>query len=169
MTSPMRQNTITSLGSEGAPPSYHEYPPEVSHGGVGSTHHIDDQTNAELSRGLRPHSIVAKSVGKLLPLSCFQCSREFKGKYQRGNRMRHMRNMHDPIAHDDVSRECRYCDKTFKRADAKKKHEWEKHGAPDCRPEKRGVEKPQKGKKVSVRVEKRIYMPNEDLFQSVTD
>lgn len=84
------------------------------------------------------------------PIRCDYCDAEFKGTYQKGNKRRHIKNIHTPDAGDgEEGKKCRACEKIYKRPDARKKHEWKKHRILDARPEKRRSEKK----------EKRIYMP----------
>ena len=96
-------------------------------------------------------------------LNCTRCSREFRGEYRRGNLSRHVRALH---ATARLSYKCRFCANEYKRDDARRKHEWKKHAAEDCRPEKRRVEKVSSERyraqrdKADRRVERRIYMPN---------
>ncbi|KAF2267025.1 hypothetical protein CC78DRAFT_577558 [Lojkania enalia] len=70
-------------------------------------------------------------------LFCDQCSMPFTGKYRNGNRLRHIRSKHSTsatIASFATKLVCRVCKLRYKRTDARKKHEWEKHGIPDAKP-----------------------------------
>ncbi|KAH7093613.1 hypothetical protein FB567DRAFT_544949 [Paraphoma chrysanthemicola] len=71
--------------------------------------------------------------------TCLTCGDHFTGKYAKGNFARHCREKHGEIQtlHGKV---CRVCEKTYNRADAKRKHEWKKHKLLDSRPAKRRKE-----------------------------
>ncbi|ORY13508.1 hypothetical protein BCR34DRAFT_264542 [Clohesyomyces aquaticus] len=71
---------------------------------------------------------------KLPPISCEKCDKQFTGVYRSGNYRRHLRANHpdSPTVHS-----CRRCSKTFRRADAQRKHEWKHHHLPDTEPKKR--------------------------------
>ncbi|KAH7413591.1 hypothetical protein DE146DRAFT_749796 [Phaeosphaeria sp. MPI-PUGE-AT-0046c] len=63
---------------------------------------------------------------------CTHCNTEFYGRYQRGNLARHVRQQHS-ITEAQISEGCvcRICKQGFKRQDARRKHEWKKHGLED--------------------------------------
>ncbi|CAE7011682.1 hypothetical protein P3342_003470 [Pyrenophora teres f. teres] len=67
---------------------------------------------------------------------CGICTTNFTGKYARGNRKRHHLLYHNTgvVAAEPV---CRDCGKPYKRADAARKHEWEKHKILDTKPKTR--------------------------------
>ncbi|KAG9186914.1 hypothetical protein G6011_10022 [Alternaria panax] len=67
---------------------------------------------------------------------CDQCDRTFSGKYGKGNLRRHIIAFHNPQA-VVLGGECRVCKKAYNRADATRKHEWEKHHILDAKPRKR--------------------------------
>ncbi|KAF7453566.1 hypothetical protein A1F99_008240 [Pyrenophora tritici-repentis] len=69
------------------------------------------------------------------PVSCSMCNTQFTGKYAKGNRKRHLAR-HNPLV-VAVKTACRVCEKVYKRADAARKHEWDKHKIPDTKPKKR--------------------------------
>jgi hypothetical protein len=73
----------------------------------------------------------------LAPLVCGHCKVEFNGEYQKGNLARHIRRFHSAF----TLHRCRSCPKVYKRDDARRKHEWKKHDAEDCCPDKRRPEK----------------------------
>jgi hypothetical protein len=77
------------------------------------------------------------------PLPCSICHREFNGLYQNGNLKRHFKQMHSLTAGetDEMEKICQQCGKLYKRADARRKHEWKKHRIEEARPEKRRKEK----------------------------
>jgi hypothetical protein len=77
------------------------------------------------------------------PLPCSICHKEFNGLYQNGNLKRHFKQMHSLTSGetDEMEKICRQCGKHYKRADAKRKHEWKKHRIQEARPEKRRKEK----------------------------
>ncbi|KAF2706856.1 hypothetical protein K504DRAFT_536262 [Pleomassaria siparia CBS 279.74] len=72
---------------------------------------------------------------------CSLCGKRFRGFYQKGNLKRHFTQKHSlPEAmRGEFERglKCRRCPKSFKRADATRKHEWKKHGVPEAEPKKR--------------------------------
>ncbi|KAF2869860.1 hypothetical protein BDV95DRAFT_596156 [Massariosphaeria phaeospora] len=71
-------------------------------------------------------------------LACRPCNRIFKGKYAPGNLKRHNRQTHTKLSlATRLKNICRICKQAYKRPDAKRKHEWQKHGLPDTEPETR--------------------------------
>lgn len=82
------------------------------------------------------------------PLYCEICHKAFTGRYRRGNKKRHVNNMHCATLDVPPERICREpsCRKVFNRADATRKHEWKKHVFEDARPEKRAA-RPEKRRK----------------------
>ncbi|KAF2661347.1 hypothetical protein K491DRAFT_774031 [Lophiostoma macrostomum CBS 122681] len=71
-------------------------------------------------------------------LTCDQCPSTFTGFFRRGNRNRHVRQTHSGQANVVTpERTCRECRMPFRRADARRKHEWKQHRLLDARPEKR--------------------------------
>ncbi|KAF2002952.1 hypothetical protein P154DRAFT_573761 [Amniculicola lignicola CBS 123094] len=74
------------------------------------------------------------SLLSIKPLDCDYCGKKFKGLYQKGNRARHIRLKHSG---NESKISCRVCDKEYKRADARRKHEWKKHRIPEAKPKKR--------------------------------
>ncbi|KAF2472157.1 uncharacterized protein BDR25DRAFT_342150 [Lindgomyces ingoldianus] len=66
-------------------------------------------------------------------IQCYQCQKRFTGAYGRGNLTRHQRMKHSSL---NTSFPCSICSRTYKRKDAVKKHEWEKHGR-GTKPKKR--------------------------------
>lgn len=103
---------------------------------------IESRTNPPNDKGGRLS--LEKHIPKLL---CDYCDAVFNGQYQRGNQKRHTKRFHSGTDPNIATHKCRICHAAYKRADARRKHEWKKHRLPDCRPEKRGAG------------EKRIYMP----------
>ncbi|KAF2688353.1 hypothetical protein K458DRAFT_400558 [Lentithecium fluviatile CBS 122367] len=107
----------------------------------------------------------------LVPIKCDLCSTKFKGTYQRGNLKRHMRLAHSRALRSNSFLECRSCPISYKRADARRKHEWKMHKIEDCRPEKRRLGKKGTPPKLlsydpEGNPEKRIYVPrNEECRQ----
>ncbi|KAF2267027.1 hypothetical protein CC78DRAFT_102149 [Lojkania enalia] len=67
-------------------------------------------------------------VGQCLPRYCQQCNQKFTGTYSKGNLDRHRREKHSGSSAARSVYKCSSCHKKYKRADARKKHEWEKHG-----------------------------------------
>ncbi|KAL6702592.1 hypothetical protein ACN47E_001322 [Coniothyrium glycines] len=65
--------------------------------------------------------------------ACGVCDQIFGGKYWKGNLNRHERQKHTQNLRQTRLR-CRECDKTFKRSDATRKHEWLKHHMADAKP-----------------------------------
>lgn len=66
---------------------------------------------------------------------CGHCSAEFCGRYQRGNWARHVRQNHPETgAQVNTDCVCRVCKQQFRRQDARRKHEWKKHGMEDTKP-----------------------------------
>lgn len=59
--------------------------------------------------------------------------------YGKGNLARHVRDKHGAVKSTN-GKVCRVCYREYNRADAKKKHEWEKHHLEDARPKKRRKE-----------------------------
>jgi hypothetical protein len=73
--------------------------------------------------------------GKQYPAQCCQqCNKGFMGKYAKEDLQHHMVTFHECSA---VEKGLRICKMAYKRADAKRKHEWKKHRIPDARPKKR--------------------------------
>ncbi|ORY13510.1 hypothetical protein BCR34DRAFT_264858 [Clohesyomyces aquaticus] len=70
-------------------------------------------------------------------IQCNECFQRFTGVYRRGNLARHQRMKHNMV---DMSVACDVCGKAFKRRDAAKKHEWDKHrhGTPPKPKKRRG-------------------------------
>ncbi|KAF2189747.1 hypothetical protein K469DRAFT_47275 [Zopfia rhizophila CBS 207.26] len=69
-------------------------------------------------------------------IQCQFCNQKFTGLYGKGNLTRHRRLKHFAIDEASMGFKCTLCDKTYKRKDARKKHEWKKHGH-GPRPKKR--------------------------------
>lgn len=66
---------------------------------------------------------------------CAHCNAEFSGRYQRGNWARHIRLSHSGTgAKVNTACVCRVCKQEFRRQDARRKHEWKKHGMEDTKP-----------------------------------
>lgn len=63
-------------------------------------------------------------------LSCKHCEKVFTGKYGIGNRRRHVIQSHKLVS----NHACRVCKKTYHRADALRRHGWEKHRLEEFRP-----------------------------------
>ncbi|KAH7390972.1 hypothetical protein DE146DRAFT_150765 [Phaeosphaeria sp. MPI-PUGE-AT-0046c] len=84
------------------------------------------------TRSYKKHPSVSSQSGLT---TCNQCGAEFSGRYQRGNCARHVRQQHSEkevqVSMDCV---CRVCKQEFKRQDARRKHEWKKHGLEDTKP-----------------------------------
>lgn len=66
---------------------------------------------------------------------CTDCGAKFSGKYAKGNRLRHIRAKHSGNQLSLIS--CRACGKQYRRADARRKHEWKQHRLYDSKPNKR--------------------------------
>ncbi|KAF2793042.1 hypothetical protein K505DRAFT_386414 [Melanomma pulvis-pyrius CBS 109.77] len=81
-------------------------------------------------------SLIDKCVQSRPPLPCQVCKMEFHGLYQKGNLERHFRQKHSQPEVKKIY-QCRECVLTYKRADAKRKHEWKKHRILDAKPAKR--------------------------------
>lgn len=90
--------------------------------------------------------------GAIQSLPCDHSDMVSTGKFQLPRHVKRLR----PESPGPSQRTCRFCPKVFKRVDAKRKHEWEKHYALDCKPEKRKVERMEK--RGVDRMGKRIYM-----------
>jgi hypothetical protein len=114
------------------------------------TTHSPDAPTLEESRTKPQGSVIELVVESILaPLACIHCNIKFNGEYQKGNLKRHIKRFHGAT----VLYKCRTCSASYYRDDARRKHEWKKHKAEDCRPEKRRVEK---RKEVNEATEKRI-------------
>jgi hypothetical protein len=64
---------------------------------------------------------------------CTDCGAKFSGKYAKGNRLRHIREKHS----GNQMSSCRACGKQYRRANARRKHEWKQHRLYDSKPNKR--------------------------------
>ncbi|KAH8731163.1 hypothetical protein GQ44DRAFT_722806 [Phaeosphaeriaceae sp. PMI808] len=73
---------------------------------------------------------------KYTPKFCRYCHTQFNGKFGKGNLARHVRDQHD-LSQAKIGKFCRMCEKIFRRGDARRKHEWKKHGMVDAKPIKR--------------------------------
>jgi hypothetical protein len=68
-------------------------------------------------------------------ITCDYCDAQFTGRYNKGNCSRHVRQQHARKSAQQTSDcVCRICDKHFARQDARRKHEWKKHGLQDTKP-----------------------------------
>jgi hypothetical protein len=68
-------------------------------------------------------------------ITCDVCGAQFTGRYGRGNCSRHMRQTHSRrSAQQSSDCVCRVCKRSFARQDARRKHEWRKHGLQDTKP-----------------------------------
>jgi hypothetical protein len=82
------------------------------------------------------YSPVAMSPSEYQPATCEHCGKVFTGKYGKGNLTRHIRQVHESLLGGAIHM-CRFCMKTYNRADALRKHSWKKHRDEDSRPNKR--------------------------------
>jgi hypothetical protein len=75
----------------------------------------------------------------LNPMLCKICREEFNGPYQKANLKRHFIHTHyqESGTTKESDKTCRGCGHVYKRADARRKHEWKKHRMEDAKPEKR--------------------------------
>ncbi|KAI5376316.1 hypothetical protein J4E82_005068 [Alternaria postmessia] len=89
-----------------------------------------DHQDPELRIASRPDDI----DHPLVP--CAQCNKTFSGRYGKGNLRRHVLAFHNPLA-TVLGTACRVCKKAYRRADATRKHEWNKHQISDAKPKKR--------------------------------
>ena len=78
---------------------------------------IDDQGYAST----KP-STTSTAEEVYLPVKCEQCSKVYTGQYGLGNMRRHV-----SLTHVGKSYECRGCEKSYKRSDARRGHERKKH------------------------------------------
>ncbi|KAF2682629.1 hypothetical protein K458DRAFT_52789 [Lentithecium fluviatile CBS 122367] len=103
------------------------------------THHDEVLPSKDIQPDAIPANLRIRRVFRkvLTPLSCGYCKMKFTGQYQKGNLTRHVRTFHVTT----TAYNCRTCPKTYLRDDARRKHEWKKHRAEDCRPEKRRQKK----------------------------
>ncbi|KAH8728366.1 hypothetical protein GQ44DRAFT_724374 [Phaeosphaeriaceae sp. PMI808] len=70
--------------------------------------------------------------------TCPHCNAPFSGRYGRGNCSRHIRQHHSGITTQlNPGCICRICKKSFKRQDARRKHEWKRHELHDTKPRPR--------------------------------
>lgn len=116
--------------------------------------HVEDQMAQEVQVNPRPHyrqreinqaaATAARAIVNLPPLTCVLCDVQFNGKYQKSNFRRHINFSHvgTNLSHAGIEdgKSCRVCRQRFRRPDARRKHEWERHSIEDCRPNKRRVE-----------------------------
>jgi hypothetical protein len=137
-------------GCDDAPPTYS--PPDSVNSSsweAAATHMVEsrNQVSTQCAQRGKARSPSASCMAlfpplRLPPLRCGypQCDKVFNGMYQKGNRSRHVRQMHSV---DPALFTCRYpsCYASYKRDDARRKHEWKKHRMEDSRPEKRRNEK----------------------------
>jgi hypothetical protein len=141
-----RSISRTQTDNNFAPDSVHTIPSLYNNtstllhaGHYSTTHSYDDALSPTCLRGVPQPSAIRRGIKKILaPLACGHCDVTFKGEYQNGNLKRHMRRFHHSIT---ISYPCRFCRRIYYRADAKRKHEWEKHEAQDCQPTKRHAKK----------------------------
>jgi hypothetical protein len=70
------------------------------------------------------------------PAYCGQCDKVFHGRYREGNLRRHVVAFHSP-PDSHVTKACRVCQRSYKRSDATRKHEWKKHRIVESKPKKR--------------------------------
>jgi hypothetical protein len=82
------------------------------------------------------YSPLAASPFPYPPAACEHCNKVFTGKYGKGNLTRHVRQIHESLLGGAIHM-CRFCMKTYNRADALRKHSWKKHRDEDSRPNKR--------------------------------
>lgn len=106
---------------------------------------------SQLLPAIHNHDMIGPSTKELPPLAysssaaspfhhppavCEQCKKVFTGKFGKGNLTRHLRQMHEsPIG--GAIHICRFCMKTYNRADALRKHSWKKHRDAESKPNKR--------------------------------
>jgi hypothetical protein len=69
------------------------------------------------------------------PAYCGQCNKVFHGRYREGNLRRHVIAFHNRP--DSQRTACRVCQRSYKRSDAVRKHEWKKHRIVESKPKKR--------------------------------
>jgi hypothetical protein len=76
------------------------------------------------------------------PLPCGEenCDKVFRGPYQKGNRKRHLKNVHAKSRTYFICRQPG-CGRKYQREDAKRKHEWQNHQMKDCEPAERRKQK----------------------------
>jgi ankyrin repeat protein len=66
---------------------------------------------------------------------CDHCGAKFTGRYQRSSYARHVRQQHsEKEVQISANCVCRICAQQFKRQDARRRHEWDKHKLPDTKP-----------------------------------
>ncbi|KAF1851309.1 uncharacterized protein K460DRAFT_401333 [Cucurbitaria berberidis CBS 394.84] len=70
-------------------------------------------------------------------VTCEQCHRIFTGQYRAGNCSRHVRQQHPELLREQPQCICRVCKKVYKRQDARRKHEWQRHALLDSKPSPR--------------------------------
>ncbi|KAJ8116236.1 hypothetical protein OPT61_g2297 [Boeremia exigua] len=71
-----------------------------------------------------PVAVLSRSQATYRPAECEYCDRQFTGRYAKGNRRRHINQEHGGAA-GKIS--CRYCEKVYRRSDARHTHEQKKH------------------------------------------
>ncbi|KAF1914355.1 hypothetical protein BDU57DRAFT_454537 [Ampelomyces quisqualis] len=100
------------------------------------------------TNSLHPHTVSSEVIGSTRSETkhtyttpqgdntiCRRCGAVFTGRYQSGNAARHYRQQHTgQDAEVNMACVCRKCNQHFKRPDARRKHEWRKHGLQDTKP-----------------------------------
>lgn len=99
--------------------------------------HIHDVASSSVVGLLPPaYTHLAASTSPYPPAACERCNKVFTGKFGKGNLMRHVRQIHETLSGGTIHM-CRFCMKTYNRADALRKHSWKKHRDEDSKPNKR--------------------------------
>jgi hypothetical protein len=106
------------------------------HGTVDSTSHEIASSEHSL-----PSSAQSSRSSTSRDIRCDICGKEFTGNYSRGNLARHVRQLHDPTSVMAEIHACRVCGQAFRRTDARRKHEWNKHNLEGAKPLPRRTEK----------------------------
>lgn len=98
---------------------------------------IHEVTSSDAGDSLPPaYSPLAASSSPYSPAACDHCNKIFTGKYGKGNLTRHVRQIHESHLGGAIHI-CKFCMKTYNRADALRKHSWKKHRDEDSKPNKR--------------------------------
>lgn len=99
--------------------------------------HVHDVTGPSAAELPPPaYSSIAASPFQYPPAVCEQCNKVFTGKFGKGNLTRHVRQIHESPMGGAIHI-CRFCMKTYNRADALRKHSWKKHRDAESKPNKR--------------------------------
>lgn len=99
--------------------------------------HIHEVNRSNAEESFPPaYSPLAASPSAYPPAACDHCNKVFTGKYGKGNLTRHVRQIHESHLGGAIHI-CRFCMKTYNRADALRKHSWKKHRDEHSKPNKR--------------------------------